>query len=100
MGRGRVLPWREDGVQDVLSLRHCSGRLGSFTLLALGAGDQDRIVIPHERVDGGYHCTTPAAASVASSLLPLFLCLPSATVLVSPCSPFLPPIEPLLTKGT
>ena len=48
-------PRREDGVEDVLSLTHGGGSLWSIALLALGGGDENGVVVPHQAVDGRDH---------------------------------------------
>jgi hypothetical protein len=61
--RVAVLPGWEDGVQDVLGLADGGGRLRGVALLVLRRGDQDGVVIPHERVDRRDHgeaaCSSP-----------------------------------------
>ena len=58
--RGCV-PGFEDSVEDVLSLRY-RGCLWNVALLAIGDGqDWGRIIVPHQRLDGGDHGPRPAA---------------------------------------
>ena len=50
-----LAPGRENGVENVLRLADGGRRLGTVAFLALRRGDEDGIIIAHERVDRRYH---------------------------------------------